>query len=268
MGPTSDATTEASAGRSRVLLVEDDAGIAEVLRALLEARGLAVDATPSGLEGLVRAARGGHGLALLDIDVQDLSGLGVARAVGDFSRAPLVVMSGREGAWRREALEAGATACLAKPFDPAGLEAVIEATLAPGQPPAPWPGDVRSLSADDLERLARLGTEGLDALPFGAIRLDRDGRVASFNAYEQRLTGLEPQAVVGLRFSEVAPCTQVQAFVEAVEQGRAAGKLDRVLRFVFPRRGAACVVSVRLYVDPPSGQLWLFIAQRPPAPGP
>ncbi|MCO5170251.1 MAG: response regulator [Planctomycetes bacterium] len=257
---------EAPARRPRVLLVEDDAGIAEVLRALLEAEGRDVDATPSGLEGVLRAARERYDLALLDIDVHDLSGLGAARAIGDLARLPLVVMSGREGPWRGEALDAGATACLAKPFDPAGLEAVVDATLAAGAPPTPWPGDVRDLSPDDLTRLAALGPDDLDALPFGAIRLDAAGRVTSYNAYEQRLAGREPAAVLGRRFSEVAPCTEVQAFVRAVEDGRRRGRLDEVLRFVFPRRGVACVVSVRLYLDPPSGQLWLFVAQRPPAP--
>src|SRR5690606_10036418 len=104
----------------------------------------------------------------------------------------------------------------------------------------------------------------LDALPFGAIRVDAGGTITSFNAYEQRLAGLAPETVIGRRFVDVAPCTQVREFVSAVDEGRARGSLDRVLRFVFPRRGVPCLVSVRLFLDAPSRQLWLFVSQLPP----
>lgn len=234
-----------------------------MLGALLGEQGLEVTSTPSGLEGVLLAARERFDLAILDIDVHELSGLGVARAITDFCCLPLIVMSGREGSWRREALGAGASACLVKPFDPRTLGAVVAATLAVDAPAAPWPGDVRSLSSEDLERLASLPPDALDALPFGAIRVDGEGRIASFNAYEQRMAGRPPGSALGKRFSDIAPCTQVREFLGPVEVGRARGDLDRVLRFVFPRRGALCVVSVRLYLDPPSGQLWLFVSQRP-----
>lgn len=252
--------------RPRVLLVEDDPGLLEALAFLLEGRRFDVTSTRSGLEGLQVAAEQRPEVVVLDVDVEDLSGLGVARAMRDFGHTPLIVMSGRDAPWREEAFEHGAVVCLPKPFDRDALEAAIEATLAGTAEPAPWPGDVRALAPEDLERVARLSPSDLDALPFGAIRLDAQGRIVSFNAYEQRHAALQASAVVGKLFSEVAPCTQVQSFLRAVEEGRANGQLDRVLRFVFPRHGALSVVSVRLYLDPSSGQLWLLISQRAGAP--
>lgn len=248
----------------RALVVEDDPGLAEALAALLGRHDLEVERTPSGLAGVVRAAGPpALALAVLDIDVHELSGLGVARAIRDFSRVPLIVMSGREGPWCGEALAAGATACLVKPFHGPALDAVVSATLSVEAPRSPWPGDVRALSAEDLARLSKLSPGELDALPFGAIRLDGAGRITSFNSYEERLSGREPSSVIGRPFSQVAPCTQVREFLAPIEEGRAAGALDHVLRFVFPRRGILCVVSVRLFLDRTSGQLWLFVSQRP-----
>ncbi len=249
----------------RALVVEDDPGIAEVIRLLLADQAVVVEDTRSGLEGVVRAARApALDLAIVDIDVLELSGMGVTRAVRDFSCVPLIVMSGREGPWRSDALRTGATACLAKPFDPRTLEAVVTATLLAADGSArPWRGDVRALAPDDLARIARLAPEEVDALPFGAIRVGAAGQVVTFNAYEQRLAGLDPTAVIGRRFSDVAPCTQVREFLKPIEEGRARGALDQVLRFVFPRRGALCVVSVRVFLDSSSGELWLFISQRP-----
>lgn len=250
--------------KARALVVEDDPGVADALGALLAQHGLQVERTPSGLEGVVRAAGPpALALAIVDIDVHELSGLGVARAVSDFSRLPLIVMSGREGPWCAEALAAGASACLVKPFHRPALDIVVSATLSVDAPPSPWPGDVRTLSGQDLARLAALTPGELDALPFGAIRLDEEGRIASFNSYEERLSGRDPASVVGRYFSEVAPCTQVRDFMAPIEEGRARGALDRVLRFVFPRRGILCVVSVRLLLEPTNRQLWLFVSQRP-----
>jgi photoactive yellow protein len=259
-------TSRLMASRARVVIVEDDAGLLEALSFLLEGKQFDVTSTQSGLKGLQVIAEQRPDLVVLDIDVEDLSGLGVARAMRDFGHSPLIIMSGRDGPWQTEALEHGAVACLPKPFDQGALEDAIEATLAATAEPAPWPGDVRVLAPTDLEKVTHLSPSELDALPFGAIRLDAEGRVVSFNAYEQRQAALQASAVMGRRFSEVAPCTQVREFVRAVEEGRANGQLDTVLRFVFPRHGALSVVSVRLYLDPPSGQLWLLISQRPGAP--
>jgi len=62
-------------------------------------------------------------------------------------------------------------------------------------------------------RLADLGTVEIDELPFGAIRIDYDGTIRSFNQYEARLSRLDAARVVGRNFfRDIAPCTAVKAF--------------------------------------------------------
>jgi photoactive yellow protein len=69
------------------------------------------------------------------------------------------------------------------------------------------------MNTEQGKRLSTLSEEQLDALPFGAIRITRDGVIQSYNHYEADLARLDPQHVVGKNFfREVAPCTGVKGF--------------------------------------------------------
>jgi len=66
---------------------------------------------------------------------------------------------------------------------------------------------------DRMFRLADLGADEVDALPFGAVRIDPDGKILSYNQYEARLSHLDAARVVGKNFfRDIAPCTAVKAF--------------------------------------------------------
>lgn len=245
----------------RALVIEDNADVAALLETILMSAGYEVETTPSGLAGVVRFSEATFDVVLLDMQIDDLSGPGAHRAIRDMCpQAAVICMSARLAGWADDALHQGATACLSKPFAPDDLIALLDA-LALGDPPlARAQSDVRALGPIDLARLAELSADELDALPFGAIRIDAEGRVTAFNAYESGASGRSPDAILGMRFSDLAPCTQVKQFVSCVEEGFAHRSMDRVLRFVFPRGGALCSVAVRLYYDPGFDQMWLFVS--------
>ncbi len=245
----------------RALIVEDTADLAELLEIVLSSASYEVEVTPSGLSALVRFSERAFDLVLLDMQIEDLSGPGAHRAIRDMAPTAVVIaMSAERGGWMDDALSQGATACLPKPFSPEQLVALIDAITAGERRPPARTGDVRALDTSDLARLAALSPDELDALPFGAIRVDRAGRVTAYNAYEVRSAGRSPAAVVGAPLADLAPCLMVQQFLASVDEGFARGRMDRVLRFVFPRHGACCVVAVRLYYDPDFQQMWLFIS--------
>lgn len=245
---------------ARILLLEDDPDICECVQLLLEAKGYAVRATPSGRTAVLLAARETFDLAVLDVDVEELSGLGAERAIADFASLPTVVFSASSGDWESAAFRAGATACLHKPWDVDRLPALVETLL--GLPHEPRPIDVIRLPHEDVARLCALPPEKLEELPFGVIKLDRDGAIVGYNAYEAKAAERARTDIVGRRFAELAPCTQVKQFVDAVAEAFAGHELDRVLRFVFPCHGALAAVSVRLFYDADRDQLWLFVARR------
>lgn len=85
--------------------------------------------------------------------------------------------------------------------------------------------------------LAQLSEAEYDALPFGLLEVDRLGRIATYNAGEEQLSGLKRQDIIGKQFFvDVAPCTRVQEF-EGVfyelfaREGSARSDFDFVFRF-------------------------------------
>lgn len=246
---------------ANVLVLEDDPDTADVLADELRQEGCRVVSCDTGLAAVRAAAEQRFDLALVDVEVPDLSGLGVGRVLRDMGNAAVVVMSARIEDHRREALTAVAAALLKKPLDRRALMDLLRAVRTSQLEIRPWQGDVRELSPDDLRRISELSDAQLDELPFGIIRVDRDGRISAYNAFEARAAGYEPSRVVGTPFADLAPCTMVKAFVDACRRGWEDRRLDEVLRFVFPHHGAACVVSVRLYFDRLGDQLWLFVSK-------
>lgn len=117
--------------------------------------------------------------------------------------------------------------------------------------------------ASDAERLGeicRLGPEQLDRLPFGAIKLDRDGTVISYNATESELTGRDPKRVIGRNFfRDVAPCTNVRSFAGRYREGVERGDLHESFRYVFDFRMAPRDVVITLFFHPSSGFGWVFV---------
>jgi photoactive yellow protein len=84
--------------------------------------------------------------------------------------------------------------------------------------PEPSNGHFRTFSPDALHELS---DDELDALPFGIIGLDADGRVARYNVAEARLARLDRSRVVGKSFfTEIARCAAVPTFQ---------GSFDRLL---------------------------------------
>src|SRR5919199_6905678 len=110
-----------AAPRCDILVIEDDADVAEALRLALQSEGYTVDVAADGEQGLRSLQQRRYRLLLLDLLLPGLDGLGVLRALRaqPAYRPPVVVilsaLQGRADVLR--ALEAGADDYLPKPFD-------------------------------------------------------------------------------------------------------------------------------------------------------
>ena len=110
--------------------------------------------------------------------------------------------------------------------------------------------------ATEVEKLPR--TE-IDALPFGAIRLDRDNRVVFYSKAEARLSGYGERPSIGkIFFTDIAPCMASSDFTGRIAAARDAGKLDIEFGWVgdFSDRSRELQVRVQSASD---GGIWLFI---------
>ena len=103
----------------------------------------------------------------------------------------------------------------------------------------------------------------LDQLPFGMIQLDEHGRILKLNAIESRLAALDARAQIGKQFfTEVAPCTKVQAFYGRFRDGVAHESLDATFAFHFAFRQNPRDVTIRLVYSRRTRSVWVIVADR------
>ena len=104
--------------------------------------------------------------------------------------------------------------------------------------------------------MERLPPEALDALPFGAIRLDAGGVVRLFSDTERQLPGYREEAL-GRLFSEVAPGMGIGAIRGRIERALAAGRLDLAFDHVGGSDDRMKELCVRVQ-SATGGGCWIF----------
>ena len=137
---TKSASRVSPTGQSRVLVVEDESEIRELIVLHLKREGLAVDACGSAEEAQALLQNGGYDLVALDWMLPGKSGVEIAKAIragGDTEFAILMVTARAEAHDIVEGLEAGADDYLTKPFEPAVLVARVRALLRRNRRSAP-----------------------------------------------------------------------------------------------------------------------------------
>ncbi len=188
----------------RVLIVDDDVELCELLTERLGTEGFVIEAVHDGPCGLEQALSQEHALVILDLMLPGMAGLDVLRRIRARSPIPVLILTARgEDVERILGLEIGADDYLPKPFNPRELIARIRAIL---------------------RRTIRVTT---DPLIVGDIRLDPASR-------EARLQGI-PLGLTSVEFTLIEMLLQHAGKVVTREQltetvlGRKLGPFDRVI---------------------------------------
>ena len=118
----------------RILLIEDDARLAEMVRDYLSQAGFRVTRAENGGAGLAMHARESFDAIVLDLMLPDMDGLDVCRRVRARAATPILMLTARGDAMDRVVgLEMGADDYLPKPFEPRELLARLKAVLRRGR---------------------------------------------------------------------------------------------------------------------------------------
>lgn len=137
----------------RILVVDDEAGIRDLVGTYLRNEGFEVDDAVDGDEALDRFARRPPDLIVLDLRLPTVDGFDVLREVRRSSSTPVIVLSARsEEPDKLIGLELGADDYLTKPFSPRELVARVRAVLRRSRPDDAGEDDVRRFRSLTLDR--------------------------------------------------------------------------------------------------------------------
>ncbi|GAA3337399.1 response regulator transcription factor [Curtobacterium pusillum] len=148
----------------RVLVVDDEARLADGVRRGLEAEGWAVDVAHDGVDGLWHAREFTYDAIVLDLMMPGLSGWAVCaqlRADGDWT--PVLMLTAKDGEWDQvEALDAGADDYVTKPFSHPVLVARLRALVRRGARERPAVLTVGDLVVDPASRTVSRAATPID----------------------------------------------------------------------------------------------------------
>jgi OmpR family response regulator RpaB len=157
---------------TRILLIDDDEKLGELLRAYFQRFDMQVDVALRPSEGLARLARDRPDLVILDVMLPEQDGFEVCRTIRRTSNVPVVMLTARgEVTDRIVGLEIGADDYVPKPFEPRELVARVQNVLRRG----------RSRQADDK------------VLRFTGLAVDTERRTVELDGEPLELTTMEYQ---------------------------------------------------------------------------
>lgn len=173
----------------RILVVDDESRIREVVQYALEREGHSVTLAGDGRTAREVLARGDVDLVVLDVMLPDVDGLTLCREIRAAARTPILFLSARSDEIDRVlGLELGGDDYLTKPFSPRELVARVKAVLrrveGPADPPPPGKRIQHGAVTIDVERHeVRCGEHAIELTPteFGMLTalLERPGVVLS-----------------------------------------------------------------------------------------
>jgi two-component system phosphate regulon response regulator PhoB len=155
--------------RANMLLVEDDAALAELLNWHFDREDFDVRQTPDGEEALLLAQERTPDIVLLDWMVENLSGIEVCRRLRrmpETSNVPIIMLTARgEEEDRVRGLETGADDYVTKPFSPRELIARVNAVLRRVRPALA--GEVLTFGDLEMDTVAHKVRRGGEVIPLG-----------------------------------------------------------------------------------------------------
>jgi DNA-binding response OmpR family regulator len=183
----------------RLLVIEDEVRIVELLRAAFERAGFVVDSVGTTAEGDVALALVGYDAVILDLGLPDGDGLRLLVKIrGTGNRVPVLILTARDAVEDRvSGLDAGADDYLVKPFAIAELISRIKALLRRPGHALGTTLEAGNLVFDTIGRDVRVGATPINMPRHELAILEhlmrRLGRVVPRAVLEEKLYGMDEQ---------------------------------------------------------------------------
>src|SRR5437667_7405159 len=147
----------------KILIIEDDANITQLIRLYLEQANFTVITASDGVAGLELHAREHPDLVILDLMLPALDGMEVCRRIRAWANTPILMLTARQGEEDRIAgLDLGADDYLVKPFSPREVVSRVKAILRRTMQSMPITAETKSTEAPDKTKHEELRFAGLN----------------------------------------------------------------------------------------------------------
>ncbi len=219
----------------RVLIVEDDADIADVLRRSLRNEGYEVKTSADGVEALDVAAGFVPDLVVLDLGLPGMDGVEVCRRLRDDGDVPILMLTARaETEDRVTGLDSGADDYLVKPFERKELLARIRALLRRRPPRGAASLEVSDLTLNPDTREVRRGEREIELT-------NREFELLEFLMRNERLVVSRERLLDEVwGYDPMAATNTIDVFISNLRRKLEAGGEPRLLH---TKRGAGYVLK-------------------------
>jgi two-component system response regulator CpxR len=159
----------------RILIIDDDEELCELVSEYLTVEGFTVESVNDGESGLARALEGEYDMVILDVMLPKMNGFDVLRNLRSSSKLPVLMLTARGDDMERiVGLEIGADDYLAKPFNPRELVARLRAILRRSEQPAAEDKAAEKVTVGDLElsRSSRTAWIEGEEVPLTSVEFD------------------------------------------------------------------------------------------------
>lgn len=219
----------------RVLIVEDDIEITDVLRRSLRTEGYDVRTALDGVEALDAAASFVPDLVVLDLGLPRLDGIEVCRRLRSEGDVPILILTARaETEDRVSGLDSGADDYLAKPFERRELLARVRALLRRRPPRGSASIDLEDLRLNPATHEVRRGEREIELT-------NREFELLEYLLRNQRLVVSREQLLEDVwGYDPTAATNTIDVFVSNLRRKLEEGGEDRLLH---TKRGAGYVLK-------------------------
>jgi DNA-binding response OmpR family regulator len=186
----------------KILVIEDEANIVDIIKLYLEQAGYTVLCASDGIAGLELHARELPDLVILDLMLPILDGMEVCRRIRNWANTPILMLTARQGEDDRiDGLEAGADDYLVKPFSPRELvsrvKAILRRSAMTSTNPEASGQEIRSNGEEQKPVSPRLSEE----IRYSALIINIPSRRVMANGQQLTLTVKEFDLLVALASS-------------------------------------------------------------------
>lgn len=163
-------TDETGVTKPKVLVIDDEENVCELITLYFEKSGYEIMCTPDGMEGIEAVRSQKPDLVILDLMLPALDGLDVCKEIRKFSNIPLIMLTARvDEVDRVLGLEIGADDYVTKPFSPRELLARVKAVLRrAAYVPTPDEQQMLTMPGLSISRVSReviVGDQQVDLTP-------------------------------------------------------------------------------------------------------